>query len=275
MNSKMKSKSNNTINKRLNKNKINRINLNEKLSKEKQYSKKKNIFSQKNNKDKKTKKYIKKKKKKSCNNNNPSNIEDSSTNCFSGNKNKNFITKLDNKFLSEKKIENFIPFLISKENDTESLFINFKLGEKDSYTESTLRSDSKNYNNYNYVNNIKLTNKNYNNYNYCEVDDSIGKNEIDSLEIYDFNDKTNVDYVLKNLSALSCSKSGKDKSSIILNECNDEDISGNKNINKIKVFNAKQNSKNFFSKIKVNKSNYNKFGTYIKNKIQLNSAPKY
>ena len=271
----MKKKSNNTINKRLNKNKINRINLNEKLSKEKQYSKKKNIFSQKKNKDKITKKYIKEKKKKSCNNNNPSNIEDSSTNCFSGNKNKNFITKLDNKFLSEKKIENFIPFLISKENDTESLFINFKLGEKDSYTESTLRSDSKNYNNYNYFNNIKLTNKNYKNYNYCEVDDSIGKNEIDSLEIYDFNDKTNVDYVLKNLSALSCSKSGKDKSSIILNECNDEDISGNKNINKIKVFNAKQNSKNFFSKIKVNKSNYNKFGTYIKNKIQLNSAPKY
>ena len=42
MNSKNKSKSNNTINKRLNKNKINRINLNEKLSKEKQYSKKKN-----------------------------------------------------------------------------------------------------------------------------------------------------------------------------------------------------------------------------------------
>ena len=257
MKTKIKSKSNNNTKiKRQNKN---RININDKIYKENQLPKKINPITQKNSKGKENEK-------KTGYNNNPSNIEDSSTNCLSGNKKKNFKSKLDDKLLNDKKFENFIiPFLITKDNDTESLFINFKLGEKDSYSESLLRNDSKIDNN-NYANNIKLTNKNFNNYNYCEVDENIGKNEIDSLELYDFNDKSNVDYVLKNLSALSCSKSGKDKSSsIILDECNDEDISGNKKIiNKIKIFNVKQNSPNFCSKIKVNKLNNNNFGDTLK-----------
>ena len=62
-----------------------------------------------------------------------------------------------------------------------------------------------------------------------------------------------MDYVLKNLSALSCSKSGKDLSSIILDDFNEEDKSGNKKIiNKIKIFNTKQSLSNICSKIKFN-----------------------
>ena len=55
--------------------------------------------------------------------------------------------------LNGKKEDDFdIPLLIKKESDIESLIINFKLGEKDlgnSYTESTLRSDTKIYDNEN------------------------------------------------------------------------------------------------------------------------------
>ena len=119
------------------------------------------------------------------------------------------------------------------------------MGQNDSYTESTLRSDLKNYD----LKNKKL-NLIKNKYNHCNVDENIGRNENDSLELYDFSDKTNVDYVLRNLSALSCSRSGKDKSSINLDDCN-EDESGNKKvINKIKIFNAKQSLSNITSKIK-------------------------
>lgn len=194
------------------------------------------------------------------------NVEDSSTNCLSGNK-KNILkieNIISNSKTKEKIKEDFIyPFLIQKESDTESHFINFQLGEKDSYTDSTLRSNLKN--NYNdefmNINNIKLNinndnNINTKNYDYCDVDKNIGKNENDSMEIYDFSDKTNVDYVLKNFSALSCSKSGKEKSksSFILDDFNDEDISGNKNINKIKIFSTKQSICNNCTQIKLNKN---------------------
>ena len=71
------------------------------------------------------------------------------------------------------------------------------------------------------------------------------------MELYDFTDKTNVDYVLRNLSVLSCSKSNKDKSSVNLDDCNEEEINTNKNfINKIKIFNAKKSFTNYSSKIK-------------------------
>ena len=206
------------------------------------------------------------------------NIEDSSTNCLSGNK-KNTIPKNDNNLLNskekEKTRENFIyPFLIQKESDIESHFINFQLGEKDSYTESTLRSNIKNNCNdiFMNINNIKLNinndiknNNNIKNYDYCNVDKNIGKNENDSMEIYDFSDKTNVDYVLKNFSALSCSKSGKEKSksSFILDDFNEEDINGNKNINKIKIFNTKQSICHNCTQIKLYK-NKNINDTFIR-----------
>ena len=133
------------------------------------------------------------------------------------------------------------------------------MGENDSYTDSTLRSDLQNYNNIEllYKNNRKSNNSinkiSLKKYNHCQVDENIGQNENDSLEIYDFTDKTNVDYVLKNLSALSCSKSGKDKSSITLDDFNEEDKSGNKKmINKIKIFNTKQSLSNICSNFKFN-----------------------
>ena len=192
-------------------------------------------------------------------NNNLLNIEDSSTNYFSGINKKNIIPKFDCNILNNKKKDNcIIPLLIKKESETESLFINFKLGEKDSYTESTLRSDLNNFENESKnINNKKLNNdKNVvKNYEHCEVDCNIGKNESDSLEIYDFSDKTNVDYVLRNLSALS-SKSGKEKSSFILDDFNDEDISGNKKmVNKIKIFNTKQSLSNNCTKLRLNNNN--------------------
>lgn len=173
---------------------------------------------------------------------NPINIEDSSTNYFSGNNKKVNSHDFDFK-LSNKKLEDIIiPTLVSKESEYESLFINFKLGEKDSLTESTVRSDLISYNNDNKIKNLKQ-NKKINNYNRCEVEKNLEQNENNSFEIYDFNDKTNVDFVLRNLSALSCSKSGKERSSFLLNDCNDEyvDNIGNKQkINKIKIFNVKQ-----------------------------------
>ena len=185
------------------------------------------------------------------NSNSTINVEDSSTNCFSGNIKNNMIPRFEYKLINEKNKGNFIiPLLISKDSDDESLFINFKLGEKDTYTESTLRNDLKANNN-----NIKIPN----NYDYCEVDDNIGLNENDSLEIYDFNDKTNVDYVLKNLSMLSYSKSGNEKSFILLDDYNEENTNRNKKmINKIKIFNTKQSISNMCSKINDNKINIKK-----------------
>ena len=94
-----------------------------------------------------------------------------------------------------------------------------------------------------------------NKYNHCNVDENIGRNENDSLELYDFSDKTNIDYALRNLSALSCSRSGKDKSSINLDDCNEEESGNKKVINKIKMFNAKQSLSNITSKIKGDKFN--------------------
>ena len=181
-----------------------------------------------------------------------SNIDDSSTNCFSRNNNKriNVIPQFNMNLIHKQQKENFIiPFLLTKtkESDTESLFINYKLGQNDSNMESAQKSDFKNVN----LNNLKINKIIKNKYNYCNVDENIGKNENDSLELYDFSDKTNVDYVLKNLSALSCSKSNKDKSSINLDDCNEGEISGNKIfINKIKIFNAKKSLTNYSSKIK-------------------------
>ena len=239
-------------------------NKNDKQITEIHFPKKIKISLKKNSKTKKINQSIKDRKIKQKYNNNALNIEDSSTNCFSGNIKKNIIPKFDYNLKNKQKDNPIIPLLIPRESDTESLFINFKLGEKDSYTDSTLRSDLKDYDN---NNNNKNENNNKNRgksndskkkinikkYNHCEVDGNIGQNENDSLEIYDFTDKTNVDYVLKNLSALSCSKSGKDLSSIILDDFNEEDKSGNKKIiNKIKIFNTKQSLSNICSKIKFN-----------------------
>ena len=181
-------------------------------------------------------------------------------------KKKNIVPKLDYMILNEKMEDDLgTPLLITKESDSESLFINFNLGERDSYnsyTESTLRSDAKIYGNDN--ENVNKTthkklnkrNKNRNNkYNYCDVDENIGKNEMDSLEIYDFADENNVDYVLKNLSVLSGSRSGKDRSSILIEDINgnDEDINNDKFFNEIKIFNTKHNLLNFNSKVDINK----------------------
>lgn len=174
------------------------------------------------------------------------NAEDSSTNYFSKSNKKNIIPKADYNLTIKKKLDTFaIPLLIPKESETESFFINFKLGEKDSYTESTLKSDLKKINKDYNINNLKLNNNNeIKNYNYCYVDKNIEQNENDSLEIYDFTDKNNVDYVLGNLSILSCSKSIKDKSSFILDDFNEEESENKKVINKIKIFNTKQSLSN-------------------------------
>ena len=298
MKSKIKTKSNSHIKNNNIKDKSKLIKKEKDNEKEINHLKKNNRTLQKNSKSKmKNKNIISKKEYKSNTKNNSKNlinkkiinnfnIEDSSTNCLSGNK-KNTITKIDINILNsktkEKTKEKFIyPFLLQKESDTESHFINFQLGEKDSYTDSTLRSNLKN--NYNdkfmNINNIKLNinndNKNGKNYDYCDVDKNIGKNENDSMEIYDFSDKTNVDYVLKNFSALSCSKSGKEKSksSFILEDFNDEDISGNKNINKIKIFNTKQSICDNCTQIKLNK-NKNINDVFIKNNSFFKPSYKY
>ena len=176
---------------------------------------------------------------------NPINFEDSSTNYFWGNNKKVNSHDFDFKMNDKKKKYIIIPALISKESEHESLFINFKLGEKDSLTESTIRSDLIICNKDNKTRNMEQYKKN--DYNRCEVDGNLEQNENISFEIYDFNDKTNVDFVLRNLSVLSCSKSGKEKSSLLINDFNDEfnDNSGNKQkINKIRIFNVKQSIPN-------------------------------
>ena len=227
MKSKIKPKSYSQISSNQNKNK----------TKENNYSKKfnKNRNAQKNSKNNNNLKSSNRLKPKQ--NNNIINIEDSSTNCFSKNNKKNMIPKFDYNLINNKKKDILpIPLLIPKESETESFFINFKLGENDSYTESTLRNDLKQNN----INNLKLNNNKSKNYYYCNVDKNIGQNENDSMEIYDFTDKTNVDYVLKNLSVLSYSKSVKDKSSFILDDFNEEENENKQKINQIKIFNTKQ-----------------------------------
>ena len=228
----------------------NRNNVNKKLKVDKTYTKRNNYVSKKKAKPKATDiSLVENKPKLKCNPINI-NLEDSSTNYFSGNIKKFNSHDFDFK-LNDKKIKDIIiPKLISKESEHESLFINFKLGEKDSLTESTVKSDLNTCNNDNKNKNLK---QNKINYNRCEVDENLEQNENISFEIYDFNDKTNVDYVLKNLSALSCSKSGKERSSLLLNDCNDEydeNIDNKQKINKIKIFNVKQSIPTNFSKNK-------------------------
>jgi hypothetical protein len=218
----------------------NRNVLSEKLIVDKFYYKRNNFNSKKKIKPKVTGiSLAENKKKHKCK---PINIEDSSTNYFSGNNKKVNSHDFDFKMSNKKLEEIIIPVLISKESEHESLFINYKLGEKDSMTESTVRSDLIICNKDNKIKNLKQ-NKKINNYNRCEVEENLEQNENNSFEIYDFSDKTNVDFVLRNLSALSCSKSGKERSSFLLNDCNDEfdeNIGNKQKINKIKIFNAKQ-----------------------------------
>ena len=253
----------NTTTNRLKKNKDN---LNKRLNLEKSHPKKYSNNIKKNSKKKITQKSLKENKYAFNVNTNLIYTEDSSTNCFSGIKKKNIVPKLDYMLLNEKKKDGFdTPLLITKESDTESLFINFKLGERDShnsYTESTLRSDVKLYDNDNENENkttVKLTKNNKNRNiknNYCDVDENIGINEMDSLEIYDFADENNVDFVLKNLSVLSGSKNGRDRSSFLLEDINgdDEDINNDKFFNEIKIFNTKNNLLNINSKIETDKN---------------------
>ena len=246
---KTNSKSNNrTIKERQDKNKNN---VNNKRTKEKNFSKYIHPYIAKTSK-KKTNFHSKDNKKISIkpNLNNKLKNEDSSTNCLSGNNNKriNDNPKYNVDLINSPEKENFIiPILINKESDTESLFINYQLAQNDSNSESILRSDLENYN----LNNLKKNNNDKNKYNHCYVDDNIGNNENDSLELYDFADKKNVDYVLRNLSALSISKSNKDKSSINLDNCNEEEFGGKKKfINAIKIFNVKNSLLKFSPKIK-------------------------
>ena len=228
MKSKIKAKSYSQISSNQNKNKTKENNYSKKFNKNRNAQK-----NSKNNNNLKSTNRIKPKQ----NNNNIINIEDSSTSYFSKNNKKNMIPKFDYNLINNKKKDILpIPLLIPKESETESFFINFKLGENDSYTESTIRNDLKQNN----INNLKLNNNKSKNYNYCNVDKNIGQNENDSMEIYDFTDKTNVDYVLKNLSVLSYSKSVKDKSSFILDDFNEEENENKQKINQIKIFNTKQ-----------------------------------
>ena len=103
------------------------------------------------------------------------------------------------------------PFLKSIETEKESEFINIKLGESDSKADRTPTIFQK------------------------------PKTKIDeSCEIFDFTDKTNVDYVLNNLSILNESQSFKEPSKIF-DECNKDDASKrSKAINQIRIFNVKQ-----------------------------------
>ena len=162
------------------------------------------------------------------------NNEDSSTNFLSGLKEKKFVKNdISTKMKSE----------------TESFFINFKLGEKDSFMDNILINYSKTIEN---ENKKKINLKQ--NFNYCKVNNYSSQNENDSFEIYDFNDETNVRYVLKNLSNLSCDKSevGGGLSNIFedLNEENwDNDEEKDKIINDIKIFEVKKNFINSSQKI--------------------------
>ena len=110
------------------------------------------------------------------------------------------------------KVEFNIPHLFTVDAETESEFLNIKLGESDSIIDKSKES--------------KIKSKIYD----------------DSREIYDFTDKTHVDFVLNNLSILSDSFSfNNGYSSNFLDDCNRNEISGdNKIVNKLKIFNKKQ-----------------------------------
>ena len=126
-----------------------------------------------------------------------------------------------------------------KESETESAFINFKLGEKD-YIENFIKNDLKRDKNKHFKKiNVK------NNYDYCKVNKESGKNENDSLEIYDFNDEENVNYVLNNLANISSNKNTRIDYSNIFEDCNESSRynDGEKgNINIIKIFEVKKNN---------------------------------
>ena len=165
------------------------------------------------------------------------NNEDSSTNCLSGFNNKKNSFEKNNVNNIKNNGSNIIPFLITKarQSETESFFINYKLGEKDSYIENLLKNDSKNYDN-NKTKKISLKND----FDYCRVNKDCGQNENDSLEIYDFNDEENVDNVLNFFSNLSCDKSRRNNLSNILEDCyENKDEKNEKLINDVKIFEVK------------------------------------
>ena len=90
-------------------------------------------------------------------------------------------------------------------------------------------------------------------YDYCKVNNDCGNNEDDSLEMYDFNDESNVEFVLKNMSALSNNKTWKNDNSNYYQDCNESigDISKNENIiNNVKILEVQNSISNPFSKIK-------------------------
>ena len=185
--------------------------------------------------------------------------EDSSTNCLSGSNNKKINLEINCLKLNFNNIKNkeelIIPSLLlnsNRESETESYFINFKLGEKDSFMDNLFTKTDKKIEKNKIFKKINLKNNNINpKYNYCKVNKDCGKNENDSLEIYDFNDETNVDYVLKNMSALSCNKTNRNESSVIFEDC--DETSGikaqNENIiNSIKIFEINDNMMNLGEK---------------------------
>ena len=189
------------------------------------------------------------------------NNEDSSTNYLSGSnykKNNIEINYLNNN-INKNKEEYIIPSLLfrthhNKESETESFFINFKLGEKDSYMDNLILKPDKQIEKDKVYKQINLKNNNINKkYNYCKVSKDCERNENDSLEIYDFNDETNVEYVLKNMSALSGDKTYRDENSNIFEDCDeisDTRIQNEKIINKIKIFEINNNIMNLCNKNK-------------------------
>ena len=156
------------------------------------------------------------------------NIEDSSTNCLTGQNNDLSNKELKKYFINTENKENaYISYLINnnKESESESFFINFQLCEKESTISDIFSNNSSKR--LNLKNNF--FDKKINNIN------NANKAENDSVELYDFNAKSDVDYVLKNISIISkiCMKS---TNSIFedCDECNDD-----KTVNKIKIFKTK------------------------------------
>ena len=90
-------------------------------------------------------------------------------------------------------------------------------------------------------------------YDYCKVNNDCGNNEDDSLEMYDFNDESNVEFVLKNMSALSNNKTWKNDNSNYYQDCNESigGLSKNENIiNNVKILEVQNSISNPFSKLK-------------------------
>ena len=186
------------------------------------------------------------------------NNEDSSTNCISGLNNKGNNPDKNNLNNNKNPNEYELPFLLNnnKETESESFFINFKLGEKDSYMENISKTNEKN-NLINYKNKFFKKENPKNSiinlkYDYCKVNNDCGNNEDDSLEMYDFNDESNVEFVLKNMSALSNNKTWKNDNSNYYQDCNESigGLSKNENIiNNVKILEVQNSISNPFSKI--------------------------